>query len=71
MHYEGLKPAAAMMLSDMRSHVQFSVRRNASTFIASANKLPELQYCTVPSIRPIKVHGSVEADIHTNLISAL
>lgn len=54
LHYEGLTPAAAMMQSDMRSHVQFSASRNASTFIASANKLSDWQYCTVHSIRPVR-----------------
>lgn len=54
LHNEGLTPAAAMMQSDMRSHAQFSVSRNASSFIANANKLSDLQYCTAPSIRPVR-----------------
>jgi len=43
LHYEGLTSAAAMMQNDMRNHAQLSARRNASTIIARANKLSELQ----------------------------
>jgi hypothetical protein len=40
---------------DAERHAQFSARRNANTFIAIANKLSDLQYRTVPSIRPIRL----------------